>query len=155
MNSSNNTVKVSRTVFLNQSERREQEMSFEKRMATHHLQNNMHNPWPIRTRPVQVGAVALLGLRGAGPEQPFAYKPRNTIVTHAVAVTTCSKHTYLTTRRQKHAFKVEQSTNSLCVSDSVWQAVNIWRLKVYSYGRLLFFAMCRSIMHAPVIRARL
>ena len=50
---------------------------------------------------------------------------------------------------------VEKRMKSVCRSDSVWQAVNIWRSKVYSYGRLLCFAMCRSIMHAAVIRAQL
>ena len=50
---------------------------------------------------------------------------------------------------------VEKHMKSVRRSDSVWQAINMWRSKVYSYGRLLFFAMCRSIMHAAVIRAQL
>ena len=50
---------------------------------------------------------------------------------------------------------MDNSTNSTCVSDPVGQAVNIWHLKVYSYGRLMFFTMYHSITHAPVIRAQL
>ena len=38
--------------------------------------------------------------------------------------------------------------NSVRLSDSVGQAVNIWRSKVYSYGRLLFFAMCADSVKA-------
>ena len=36
----------------------------------------------------------------------------------------------------------------------VWQAADLWRLKVYSYGRLKFHAVGHSITHAPVIRAQ-
>ena len=37
----------------------------------------------------------------------------------------------------------------------VWQAADIWRLKVYSYGRLRFVTVCHSITPAPVIREQL
>ena len=59
-----------------------------------------------------------------------------------------------TTQLYKHG-NMDNSTMSLCVIDPVGQAVNIWHLKVYSYGHLMCFAMYESITHALVIRAHL
>ena len=42
---------------------------------------------------------------------------------------------------QNESFARNRGHRSVCI---VKQAVNIWRLKVYSYGRLRFVTMCKN-----------
>ena len=58
----------------------------------------------------------------------------------------------LMSRRGEHTLARKRGHRSVSI---VRQAADIWRLKVYSYGRLSFVTVCHSITHAPVIREQL